>query len=130
MKASTREWIAKAEEDFAAAFILRRPRKKPLWATVCFHCQQCAEKYLKARLNEASLPVHKTHDLEQLLNQVLAVEPLWSAFRPSLKRLSDAAVLPRYPGNVFTKAEASRAFKTCNAFRKEVRTSLGLPLTR
>lgn len=103
MKASTREWISKGEEDFAAAIVLARPRKKPLWASVCFHAQQCAEKNLKARLNEASVQFYKTHDLEQLLNQALAVEPLWAAFRPALKRLSEAAVVPRYPGGVFTK---------------------------
>jgi HEPN domain-containing protein len=128
MKASTREWAAKAEEDFAVACLLARPRKKPLWAPVCFHAQQCVEKYLKARLNEASLPFHRTHDLEQLLNQALAVEPLWAAFRTALKRLSDAAVVPRYPGGVFTKGEAQRALKTCKSFRKEARLGLGLPV--
>ncbi len=127
MKASTREWVTKAEEDFAAAIVLARPRKKPLWALVCFHAQQCVEKCLKACLNEASVQFHKTHDLEQLLNQALVVEPLWAAFRPSLKRLSDAAIVPRYPGGVFTKAEAQRALKTCKAFRKEARLNLGLP---
>ena len=129
MKASTREWVAKVEEDFAVALTLARPRKKPLWAPVCFHAQQCAEKYLKARLNEASVLFHRTHDLEHLLNQALAVEPLWAAFRPALKRLSDAAVLPRYPGGVCTKAEAQRALKTCKALRKEARVGLGLPVS-
>ena len=127
MKASTREWVAKAEEDFAAATVLARPRKKPLWALVCFHAQQCVEKYLKARLNEASVQFYKTHDLEALLNQALAAEPLWAAFRPALKRLSDAAIVPRYPGSVYTEAEAQRALKTCKAFRKEARLSFGLP---
>src|SRR6266446_5666297 len=126
MKASTREWAAKAEEDFSVALTLARPRKKPLWAPLCFHAQQCVEKYLKARLNEASFVFHKTHDLEQLLNQALPVEPMWAAFRPALKRLSDAAVLPRYPGGVFTKAEARRALKTYKAFRKEARLGLRL----
>jgi len=128
MKASTREWISKAEEDFRAAMILSRPRKKPLWGTVCFHAQQCVEKYLKARLNEGSIPIHKTHDLEQLLNAAIALEPLWSAFRAALKRLTDAAVLPRYPGNVFTKIEGQRALKTCKSLRREARLALGLPL--
>src|SRR5438046_9327899 len=97
MKASTREWVAKAEEDFTVALLLARPRKKPLWSPVCFHAQQCVEKYLKARLNEASIPFHRTHDLEQLLNQALAVEPLWGAFRGLLTRIIDAALLARYP---------------------------------
>jgi HEPN domain-containing protein len=127
MKTSTREWIAKAEEDFAVAVSLARPRKTPLWSPVCFHAQQCAEKYLKARLNEASVQFLKTHDLEQLRNQVLPLEPLWAAFRPALKRLTDSAVLPRYPGNFFSKAEAQHALKTCKEFRKEVRLSFGLP---
>ena len=83
MNASTREWVGKAEEDFAVALSLARPRKKPLWAPLCFHAQQCVEKYLKARLNEASILFHKTHDLEQLLNQALVVEPP----RHSIKRL-------------------------------------------
>ena len=126
MKTSTREWITKAEEDFAVVNVLTRQRKKPLWSPVCFHAQQCVEKYLKARLNEASLAIHRTHDLEQLLNHVLPIEPLWAAFLPALKRLSDAAVVPRYPGSFTTKAEAQRALKTCKSFRKEARSSLGL----
>jgi HEPN domain-containing protein len=127
MKASTREWITKAEEDFAVVSILARPRKKQVWGTICFHAQQCVEKYLKARLNEASVSVPKTHDLEQLLNLSIPIEPLWGAFRSALKRLTEAAVLPRYPGNVFTKAEALRAVKTCKAFRREARLRFGLP---
>jgi hypothetical protein len=67
------------------------------------------------------------HDLEQLLIQALSVEPLWASFRVALKRLSDAAVLPRYPGGTVTKSEAQRALKTCRSFRKEARLSLGLP---
>ncbi len=127
MKASTREWIAKAEEDFAAAQALARPRKRPLWSPVCFHAQQCVEKFLKARLNDASIVFQRTHDLERLLNQTLLLEPLWVSFLPALKRLSDAAVVPRYPGSFTTKAEAQRALKTCKSFRKEARSSLGLP---
>ena len=39
MKPSTREWVAKAEEDFLAAQDLARRRKLPLWSSVCFHAQ-------------------------------------------------------------------------------------------
>jgi len=56
------EWVAKAEEDFSVAQREYRARKNPAYNAACFHAQQCAEKYLKARLNEASVPVHKTHD--------------------------------------------------------------------
>ncbi len=76
MKASTREWVVKAEEDFMAARGLSLRRKNPLWNVVSFHVQQAAEKYLKARLEEAGLAIPKTHDLLHLLNLVTRVEPL------------------------------------------------------
>ena len=44
------EWVSKAEGDFAVVGILRRSRKPGRRDAICFHCQQCAEKYLKARL--------------------------------------------------------------------------------
>src|SRR5438552_14120898 len=105
MKHITREWVVKAEDDFAAALDLARRRKRPIWDAVCFHCQQSAEKYLKARIHEAGMTVPKTHDLEALLDEILPVEPLWSAFRPALQDLSDFAVDFRYPGNRATKAQ-------------------------
>ena len=126
MKAATRDWIKKAEGDWLAAQALARRRKIPLHDQVCFHCQQSAEKYLKARLEEAGIVTPKTHDLERLLGVVLAVEPLWSALRPPLNRLTDFAVDFRYPGNEATQAEAKTAFADCKAVRKGVRLSLGL----
>lgn len=48
MKAATREWVEKAEADYAAALVLRRSRKKHSRDIVCFHLQQCVEKYLRA----------------------------------------------------------------------------------
>jgi HEPN domain-containing protein len=55
MKPLTLEWVAKAENDFATALRESRVRKNPNYDAVCFHAQQCAEKYLKARLQEAGI---------------------------------------------------------------------------
>ncbi len=63
MKLQTAEWVAKAEGDWNAAQQLNRVRKNPNYDGVCFHCQQCAEKYLKARLIEAGIAFARTHDL-------------------------------------------------------------------
>lgn len=126
MTPSTREWVEKAEEDFLAAQDLARRRKRPLWSSVCFHAQQCAEKYLKARMEEAGMRIPRTHDLELLLNGLLQVEPLWVALRPSLQALTDYAVDFRYPGSEARKAEAVQAMKDCKAIRTEARSSLGL----
>ncbi len=126
MKPSTREWVAKAEEDFLAASALSRRRKRPLWHVVCFHVQQAVEKYLKARLEEAGQGVPKTHDLLHLLSVLTPVEPLWAAYHSAFSLLISYAVQTRYPGSSATKADAKHAIQLCRRFRKEARQSLGL----
>src|ERR1039458_7764852 len=98
MKPATRDWIRCAEEDFDVAVALMRRRTKTAANSIGFHCQQCVEKYLKGRLEEAGLNALKTHDLVALLQLLLPVEPLWSSFAPALRRLNDYAAKFRYPG--------------------------------
>jgi HEPN domain-containing protein len=126
MKAATCDWIEKAEADHLAALDLARRRKLPLHDMVCFHCQQSAEKYLKARLEEAAIHFPKTHDLESLLTLAYSVEPLWQALMAAAKRLKPFGVLIRYPGNDATKAQAQRAVQDAKTIRREVRLSLEL----
>ena len=104
MKAATRDWIAKAEADYLAAVDLALRRKLPLHDMVCFHSQQSAEKYLKARLEEGALHFPKTHDLESLINPVLPLEPFWAALLPAAQRLKPFGVLILYPGNNANRA--------------------------
>jgi HEPN domain-containing protein len=59
MNPLTAEWVAKAEADYAGAVALNRRRKQPLPDLVCFHCQQAAEKFIKAFLQEAGSPFPK-----------------------------------------------------------------------
>lgn len=127
MKPATRDWIRCAEEDFDVAVALMRRRTKTAANSIGFHCQQCVEKYLKGRLEEAGLNAPKTHDLVALLQLLLPVEPLWSSFAPTLRRLNDYAVKFRYPGHVTTKADARQALKACRSIRADVRLCLGLP---
>jgi HEPN domain-containing protein len=122
----TREWVKKAENDFKVAAQVLRRRKDIVPDAACFFCQQCIEKYLKARLVEAGLAFPRTHDLLQLLQICARVEPLWSAFSQIVDRISDYAVDFRYPGQSATLREARLALKDCRSFRKEARRSLGL----
>ena len=50
LKPATQEWIEKAEGDYRTALRERRVRRRPNHDAVCFHAQQCIEKYLKALL--------------------------------------------------------------------------------
>jgi hypothetical protein len=58
MKPTTFEWIYKAVEDWHVAQMSYRARKHPSYDATVFHAQQCAVKYLKARLEEAAISRH------------------------------------------------------------------------
>lgn len=88
MKATTREWIQKAEADFLSASREYRARNRPNFDAACFFAQQCIEKYFKGRLAEAGRPIPKTHDLSVLLDSAVTLEPLWEAARPRVETLT------------------------------------------
>ena len=124
MNPLTHEWIEKAEGDFRTALRERRARKDPTYDAVCFHAQQCIEKYLKACLQEHDVPFEKTHNLNALLDQVVKIEPLWESFRTDLGVLNEYAVAYRYPGETAEKEAAVECVKICREVRAEVRRSL------
>ena len=127
MNGALKEWIDKAEGDFVVALREHRARKLPNHDAVCFHAQQCVEKYLKAVLVKERLPVRKIHDLANLLQECLLNHPLWEAMRPDLERLSQNAVKVRYPGESATKEQAKKAVKMARRCRAEIRLALNLP---
>ncbi|HDZ69227.1 MAG TPA: HEPN domain-containing protein [Phycisphaerales bacterium] len=126
MKPITAEWVAKAEGDFAVMERESQVQVEPSYDAVCFHAQQCAEKYLKARLCEADITFGKIHDLVALLEEVLDVEPAWETFREDLAYLSDFAVTFRYPGESADRESALDAQRRCRLFRNAARSALGL----
>jgi len=113
----TVEWVAKAEGDFAIMERECQVTENPNYDGICFHAQQCAEKYLKARLCEVDITFSKIHDLVALLDQVLEVEPTWESFREDLAYLSDFAVTFRYPGESADAESAIDAQRRCHRFR-------------
>lgn len=126
MKPLTREWIAKAEADWNSAGVLFRTRKNPDYDGVCFHTQQSAEKYLKARLVESEKSFTKTHNLIALLTLALVFEPSWSVLQPQLQALNVYAIEYRYPGNSASRTDAANAIKYCQEVRRIIRRSFGL----
>lgn len=128
MKPSTQEWIEKAEGDFIAALTLYRARKHPNYDSTCYHTQQSAEKYLKARLEEAGQIIPRTHNLYALLTLAVSVEPGWSVMATDLNILNTFAVAFRYPGASATKIDAQDAIKRCRRIRRRIRTAFGLPV--
>lgn len=125
MKAITSEWVRKAEGDLLTA--QREMKATPAnYDAVCFHSQQCAEKYIKARLVEEGIEFPKTHDLSALLNRLLPIEPGWDVLQESLDRLTALAVEVRYPGLFVDARDAEEALRTAERVRSLIRTSLDL----
>jgi HEPN domain-containing protein len=125
MKKLTREWVKKAEADFAIAAKLGRGREL-LHDGVCFHCQQCAEKYLKALMEEVGLAVPRTHNLISLLPLLKPHHPSLRSFRRGLDFLTRFAVETRYPGDSASRRQAMAALRWADRVRTAARSLLGL----
>ena len=93
----TRAWLLRAAEDLAAAAVLAAPATL---RSALFHCQQAAEKSLKAFLTWHQTPFPKTHDLTLLSGFCLELDAsLDTVMAPSLA-LTRFAVAMRYPGEI------------------------------
>ncbi len=117
--------MRKAEADHQSAESLAR-ESKPVHDTVCFHCQQSAEKYLKALVEELGLTIPKTHDLLEILNLLMPHHPHLGAFRRGLGFLTDFAVATRYPGENARKRQATAALRWEGEVRDACRSLLGV----
>lgn len=120
-----RQWVRKAEHDLEAVRRLLAVEQGCPIDVACFHCQQAAEKYLKALLTLEGIPAPRTHDLEQLL----VLLPEWR--RPGICPSTLAGLNP-YAGDVryaddwreLQFAEALAALDVARAVREEVRRLL------
>ncbi len=122
-----RRWVEKAEHDLTnAAYMLTLEEGCP-FDTVCFHAQQCVEKYLKALLTLRLIPFSKTHDLAELRDSVPSNLGL-DLSADDLAELSPYAVETRYPGiwESLGRDEAARAVEIAKRVRSAVRTLLPL----
>ena len=122
------ERVAKAENDLKnAAHTLTLGDECPT-DTVCFHAQQCVEKYLKALLVMLQIAFSRTHDIETL------VHLLPGELQPSLaveqqRRLTEYATVMRYPGpyEPAMLQEAGEAVDCAQRVRGEIRKRLEDP---
>jgi HEPN domain-containing protein len=126
MKELTTEWLAKAEEDYSVASGLLRRRKIPA-DSICFHCQQAAEKFLKGILQEQGIRFGRTHDLEGLLRLCTTAFPQLTLLVADAELLNDYAVRYRYPGIDATKTQARLAVKAVGRVRRTVLPLLKKP---
>jgi len=90
-------WIEKAENDLINAKHSINIKPKPPLDTVCFHAQQCAEKYLKAFLVFHEIEFEKIHDLGELISLAASTDRNFFDIIEYGEKLTDYAVDIRYP---------------------------------
>lgn len=93
------EWHKRARDDLLAARALANAvdygDRFP--AHVCFHCQQCIEKWLKSIIVAAGRKASRTHDVKALLDECIALQPTLSIFLGKVSWLTPFAAEVRYP---------------------------------
>lgn len=120
----TKEWIRKAEEDYETAVSLVRKRKKMVPNAICFHSQQCIEKYLKAFLTSQSIAPPEIHDLQSLRERCARVDNDFDKLSLQLDILNAYAVNFRYPGEEATVSESKKAVLVMKQVRKFIRNKI------
>lgn len=98
-KRESDQWLIKANNDLRSAEQLLKA-EPPLLDTSVYHCQQAAEKALKAYLTLKEVPFFKIHHLTVLVEQCLEVDPEFEKLLDLADVLTPYAVAFRYPGDV------------------------------
>ncbi|HUW31299.1 MAG TPA: HEPN domain-containing protein [Planctomycetota bacterium] len=120
-------WLARAEHDLLTAQTMLALPNAPT-DVVCFHCQQCMEKALKAWLAYAQRDFPKTHDLQRLLSLCSKDDDEFRHLGENAVALADYAVETRYVDDwrEIPKQEAVDAVAWASMALEFVRRKVGL----
>ena len=120
-----KQWAAKAANDLLNADNNLKSEIIP-FDTVCFHCQQAAEKFLKAFLVGKGQLYPITHDLLLILEKILPLNGDAENLRDTLAILMPYAVEIRYPDDWYMPSEedAREAMDAVNKVRQWLQSAL------
>ncbi|MCD8344155.1 MAG: HEPN domain-containing protein [Oscillospiraceae bacterium] len=119
MEHEAKRWLATAQTDFnVAKHLFNTFYPKPL-EIICYHCQQCAEKAIKAVIISKGAPggMPKLHDLSFLLNQLKNSVEIDEKYYDYADTLTPYGVAVRYPNELFLEEHhAENALKMASEF--------------
>ena len=119
------EWLDFAYMDLSAAEHLLTMHPLPV-EIICYHCEQAAEKFLKATLVQFDREPPKTHDLIQLCKLCCEVDTRFEQLADSCIELTPYGVQVRYPSNLeLDESDAVCALKECRLVQDFVCQKLG-----
>ena len=115
-------WLMKADNDLKTGKD-ELASKNPATDTVCFHMQQCVEKYLKAFLVSEGKEISKTHNLAFILQRCVEIDRDFIKIRNSgADELTIYAVSARYPDDFYMPSlkESKKALRIAEKIKKFV----------
>ena len=115
------QWLARGKEELKSAEYLSTMHYPTPDETICYLCQQSAEKYLKGFIFSNDIEPEKTHDLKDLLEVCKIYNTEFSVLDSNAYILTRYAVLPRYPNDlVITKEDMKNAIANAKAVEEFV----------
>ena len=102
MVAEVQQWMAYAEKDLAVAkHLLQTFHPQPL-EIICYHCQQSAEKAIKAVYIALGIPggLPRKHDLTFILEQMKNRVSVEESMMDHADELNSYGVVVRYPNEI------------------------------
>jgi HEPN domain-containing protein len=119
-------WLRKAENDLKIGQGEMKT-SEPTTDMICYHMQQCVEKYLKAYLVLHQKPFRRTHDIAELIEQCKEIDPTFdSLYESQADSLTIYGVEIRYPDDFYMPAreEAETSIQIALVVREFVLTKL------
>lgn len=118
-----KEWTRKAEADYQLAMLVMKANNPELYDGVCYHSQQCVEKYLKAFRVYHGKIYKRIHSLIPLLEDCLEIDPTFEFIRTPCDDITGINQF-RYPSDFANKDDAKLVLKSAKIVRKFIREKL------
>ena len=116
-----RQWLHRGKEELSSAEYLSTMRHPTPDETICYLCQQSAEKYLKAFIFFKDIEPEKTHDLEYLLELCQRYNEAFSLLSTKVDLLNRYGIMPRYPNELnITEEDMRNAIANAKAVQEFV----------
>jgi HEPN domain-containing protein len=125
-----RRWFLQAQADLE---VVRTLQAGGHYAAACFHCQQAAEKALKALLYSQGSRVVLGHSVRELARQCQAHDPAFTEVMGEAALLDQFYIPTRYPNGlpapavpseIYTAAQAETAQEAAQRLLDRVQTFL------
>ncbi|MBU1121227.1 MAG: HEPN domain-containing protein [Candidatus Omnitrophica bacterium] len=122
-----REWIKRAEKDLLTVIHELSFNKDAVTESICFHCQQAVEKFIKAYMVFLDIEIRKTHEIGELITLCEEKDSSLVSLKETADKLTDYAVEIRYPQapDIPSIKDAQEAFEIAKSVKKFVIDKIG-----